>query len=305
MGFIKGTCPKCKGELQMPEELDKIICMYCGAEIQKLEALSQNKEILKDSVYLNDIKEAKKNLSEIIFHFNDPLAKFNKKEYKLEFRNFYNKHEKVFVKIEQLYIKSPVKEELIKEIADSFLESVKTILDKLKNKRKKEEALLNYNMLMAVYVFPAILELEGESSTPLAQSILDGWKENFPKTNLSIASFKSINDGFNKKFCYITTAVCESLGKSDDCYELTLLRNYRDAYLQYQPNGMELIKKYYDIAPTIVKRIEKQSNSHTIYKNVWKKYLNPCIQCIEMDEKEECMKIYRNMVEKLEKKYFM
>ena len=32
-------------------------------------------------------------------------------------------------------------------------------------------------------------------------------------------------------FCYITTAVCRSMDKADNCYELTTLREYRDGYL--------------------------------------------------------------------------
>lgn len=305
MAFVKGTCPRCKGELQIPEELDKIICMYCGAEIQKNDALNQNNEVLKDPQYLNEIKETKEKFTDILFDVHNPMKNFTKKEYKAEFQEFYNKNEKILVKIEQLYFKSPVKDEFIKEIADSFLKKVNSTLELQKSKRKKEDELLNYNMIMAVYVFPAILELEGKSSQPLAQAILDAWKEQFPKTNLALSSFENINEGFNKKFCYITTAVCESLGKSDDCYELTLLRNYRDGYMQSQPNGAEIIKKYYDIAPTIVKRINKKADSQNIYHQVWDEYLNPCIQCIEVDENEECMKIYTEMVEALEEKYFM
>lgn len=305
MGFVKGICPKCKGELQIPDELDKIICMYCGGEIQKIDALNQNNEILSDPEYLKEIEETKEKFSGILFNVQNPMKNFNKKEYKNVFQDFYYHNEKLLVKVEQLYFKSPIKDELVKEIANAFLNDVNNKLDLQKNKRKREEQLLDYNMVMAVYVFPAILELEGKSSEPLAQAILDAWKENFPKTNLALSSFKNINEGFNKKFCYITTAVCESLGKSDDCYELTLLRNYRDGYLQNQPNGVEVIKKYYDIAPTIVKHINKSPDSENIYKKVWEKYLNPCIHCIEVEENEECMKLYTEMVETLEEKYFM
>ena len=32
MKFLRGVCPHCNGELQIPENLDTIICMYCGKE---------------------------------------------------------------------------------------------------------------------------------------------------------------------------------------------------------------------------------------------------------------------------------
>ena len=61
--------------------------------------------------------------------------------------------------------------------------------------------------------------------------VIGAWKEAFPKSALQATSFEEIEQGFRKKFCYITSAVCETFGKPDDCYELTLLRNYRDTSL--------------------------------------------------------------------------
>ncbi|GHU54664.1 hypothetical protein FACS1894132_09650 [Clostridia bacterium] len=62
-----------------------------------------------------------------------------------------------------------------------------------------------------------------------------------------------------KSGCYITTAVCTSLEKPDDCYELTLLRNFRDTFLKNQPDGETLIKPYYEDAPRIVDKINKKN----------------------------------------------
>ena len=35
----------------------------------------------------------------------------------------------------------------------------------------------------------------------------------------------------NPSLCYITTIVCEILGKGDNCYELNALRMFRDYYM--------------------------------------------------------------------------
>ena len=40
-----------------------------------------------------------------------------------------------------------------------------------------------------------------------------------------------------KKGCFITSAVCESFGKPDDCYELTMFRSFRDNYLAKEQDG--------------------------------------------------------------------
>ena len=41
MEFLKGVCPHCKGELQIPQDRDRIICMYCGKELSVKDALAQ------------------------------------------------------------------------------------------------------------------------------------------------------------------------------------------------------------------------------------------------------------------------
>jgi hypothetical protein len=58
--------------------------------------------------------------------------------------------------------------------------------------------------------------------------------------------------------CFITTAVCEMFDKPDDCYELTMFRNFRDEYLKKQSDGEMLIVECYQIAPIIVSRIDRQ-----------------------------------------------
>ena len=126
----------------------------------------------------------------------------------------------------------------------------------------------------------------------------------FPKSNLQAADYEFIEKGFHKKFCYITTAVCETFQKPDDCYELTLLRNYRDQYLAALPEGEEIIRAYYDVAPTIVKHINRQKNAGEIYRDIWSDYLSPCIHMIEEGKNEECKDLYIKMVRDLQKEYF-
>ena len=101
----------------------------------------------------------------------------------------------------------------------------------------------------------------------------------------------------------MTTAVCRSLDKPDGCYELKTLRDYRDRYLASSPGGRETIREYYNIAPTIVKRIERQKNADEIYRKIWKEYLERCIGLIETGKMEECREVYTKMVHELEREY--
>lgn len=100
--------------------------------------------------------------------------------------------------------------------------------------------------------------------------------------------------------CFITTAVCESFGKADNCYELSTLRSFRDDWLSQSPGGEELIEKYYQIAPKIVEEIDRRDDRKEIYLNIYERYLKPCLQFIENQQYEACRDLYRNMVLSLE-----
>jgi tetratricopeptide (TPR) repeat protein len=101
------------------------------------------------------------------------------------------------------------------------------------------------------------------------------------------------------KGCFITTAVCGSLGKPDDCRELSAFRAFRDTWLAKQPGGRELIGEYYRIAPRIVAAIDAAPNHHETYRNIWNDYLVECMSFIDKGRFEECRDTYLRMVHDL------
>lgn len=103
--------------------------------------------------------------------------------------------------------------------------------------------------------------------------------------------------------CFITSAVCRTLKKPDDCYELTAFRTFRDTWLCKQPGGQALIKEYYRIAPGIVTAIDSQPNSPAIYQSILDKYLTPCLRYIESGQFDKCKDTYVTMVNTLKKQY--
>ena len=44
MMFKEGTCPICHEKIQVPEDREQIICMFCGKEISVDEALGKEKK---------------------------------------------------------------------------------------------------------------------------------------------------------------------------------------------------------------------------------------------------------------------
>ena len=97
--------------------------------------------------------------------------------------------------------------------------------------------------------------------------------------------------------CYITTATCQEYGKSDNCYELTMFRSFRDTWLRKQPDGEQLIKRYYATAPALVELINKQPNRRAIYRYLNEAYLSKCLRYIEDGENVKCKELYVDMVE--------
>ena len=102
--------------------------------------------------------------------------------------------------------------------------------------------------------------------------------------------------------CYLTSACVEYKGLSDDCYELTTLRSFRDNYVAKLENGGALIQKYYETAPTIVQKINKAENKNEIYNRMYD-YILICVEQIEKENYENALDLYKNMVEKFSEKF--
>ena len=103
--------------------------------------------------------------------------------------------------------------------------------------------------------------------------------------------------------CFITTAVCKSLGKPDDCYELKTFRKFRDDWLINQLDGKSLIGEYYSIAPQIVEKINRLPYAAQVYEELLKNYLEPCLKLIEQGDNQACKQLYINMITSLKKKF--
>lgn len=235
----------------------------------------------------------------------DPMPYFKKTTYPDAFKRMYQEHFGTLDAVEQGYNAAIDKETFITNMANALVAYGVEQMNACSGRSKRDRKMMDLNLTMAVFVLPMILEFKGNSSQPLIDKLTEGWKKEFPKHPLQAAEYSYIEKGFHKKFCYITTAVCETFGKGDSCYELTLLRDYRDGYLASRPDGDALIREYYDVAPSIVKHINQRENAAQIYQGIWDEYLRPCISMIESDQKEECCDLYRDMVYSLRDKYFI
>ena len=123
----------------------------------------------------------------------------------------------------------------------------------------------------------------------------------FSNAEIVIDMLEEKNDGS----CFITTAVCKNFSKPDDCYELMSFRNFRDTWLINQPDGKNLISEYYSIAPTIVGKINRRTDSAQVYEYLWREYLSPCLNLIKQGENMACKQLYIEMIRSLRKKFLL
>lgn len=244
-------------------------------------------------------------LPAMLLQVEDPIGNFKRKRYPTAFEAYYEQHLATLEALENGYQQVIDKEQYLTNMAEAVAVAAEESLMQEKKKNKRANLLVDYNLSLVVYLYPAVLKYEGESGKLFSEKLAVAWKEHFPDTNVSPATFEQINGGFKRKFCYITTAACTTLGRPDDCYELNCFRKYRDTYLLTTEEGEAIVQEYYDIAPTIVKHINREKNSDKIYAAIWEKYLAPCLQLIEEDKNEECQLLYTRMVRELEKQYFI
>lgn len=114
---------------------------------------------------------------------------------------------------------------------------------------------------------------------------------------------KGSSGSSNRSGCYLTTACVVSRGLPDDCIELQTLRSFRDAYLASLPNGRAEIDQYYQLAPTIVANIDKQSNREEIWNQVYTELIEPCVRMIHANKNESAHQLYKAYSLELSRQY--
>lgn len=206
----------------------------------------------------------------------------------------------------KLVLENTPEEELdgiCRQIAGAFIDEQRQNLEQVKRKNEKFSAQMDKNMFMVIYVLPSVKEIQDGRADRLAEVICEEWRGAFKDSKIMASDYDSIMQGFKRKLCYVTTAVCQNLNKGENCEELRLIKEFRDGYLASTKEGQALIDEYYDIAPTLVKRIARDDRAQEKYVWLWNRYLAPCVAYIKGGEPEKCKDTYCDMMEELQAEY--
>ena len=103
--------------------------------------------------------------------------------------------------------------------------------------------------------------------------------------------------------CYLSTACVVAMDKADDCEELRILRKFRDDYMKVDSKMKKDVEEYYQYAPKIVEKINSSENYRTIYEELYKRLVIPCVEYINSDKYKEAYLLYKETYKALKKEY--
>ena len=296
--YREGRCPKCREVMQIPEGRSQIICMFCGEPF----AVADTEEGDAGD-YAAELELFRECADTLFCNVEKTVKGFQRNQYEGSFQSYLIAYQKELKMMQSIMYAAPERTEAEETLAEIMTDAARRAMENSGvGKLGRESLQMTMNMYMVTYVLPAILYTDA-GLAGLADCICREWSSVFKKSNIQAATYDALKEGFRRKLCYITTAVCESLNKPRDCYELQVLKAYRDNYLSAAPGGEALIAQYYDLAPTIVKRVNKQKEHASIYRELYETYISPCVRLIEEGENEACREKYQEMVERLQAEY--
>lgn len=315
METILIKCPHCSEKMQAPVGRESILCMFCGEKIDltKEEAkqtedragLTAEETYADPAGYQENLQFVLSHVGSVFRDYTEKVRAFKRNSYPELFEGHKRENYAFYRALKLIFDNASPEEleEIYRQIAEAFVRDQEQALEQVRKKNEKFSLQMDKNMFMVVYVLPSIKEIRDSKADRLADVICEVWRESFKDGNISAAGYDSINGGFKRKLCYVTTAVCRNLNKGEDCEELRLIKDFRDSYLSSTKEGQTLIEEYYDIAPTLVKRIEKDVCAKEKYLWLWNTYLAPCVAYIKAGEEENCKETYCGMIEELRSEY--
>ena len=293
------VCSKCGEKLVIPGHLDEFSCMYCGA--RQIISKETNGDAQAAAEYY------KAHILEAITEHRDIEKALSKNAYAPAMDAYEADCRKIFEQLDAACSGSALTaQEAAVWFLDRLTEQWKIDLQKKKIGKNADSLRDSDKFMIAVFLVPMIRRLGLPHMDEFCNAFHEAWTERYPHSPWRIGDFDTIDSGFRKKIlglCFVTTAVCISEGKEENCAELTAFRSFRDGYLRSCPDGPALIEEYYRIAPDIVIEIEKSADPAALYADIREKYLDPCYADLQAGDMEACKNRYIKMVRTLQKEY--
>ena len=290
------SCPGCGRAVDIPDGMDACFCTFCGTKVARpaSPAPSAGEASPLDAAALAQ------ELAELMVHRRTLAHQFERNTYEPQFRAYQAELSPLVIRLESALADRSDRTAALEEVAAAWLDALAQLWTKgsRKNSPHYED-----QHLMAVFTIPALRDLPQPCGEELAKAVQAQWVARWPKTPIGLGSYQEITEGFRKRLCYITSAVCRTQGKADDCYELTAFRRFRDQVMLASEEGRRMVEEYYRLAPAIVTTIQLCQDPPAVYDAVYREYLLPCLRLLEKGDEEGCRDKYVEMVRHMEKTY--
>ena len=283
-------CPGCGRMVEVPAGMDACFCTFCGARVEHPAAPVPDAPAPAPL----DTAALAKELSALMAENRGLARQFARATYELQFRTYQAKLAPLIIRLEAGLPQGDGREAAVEAMAAAWL-------DALSARWKKGRPQYEEQHLMAVFTIPALRDLPQKSGDELARAAQALWVKRWPKEPIGLGNYQDIVNGFRRKLCYITTAVCRVQGKGDDCYELTAFRRFRDQVMLRSEEGRALVEEYYRLAPAIVTSVRLCRDEKAVYDQVYREYLLPCLRLLEAGDEKGCRDKYVEMVRHMEK----
>ena len=288
-------CPGCGRMVDIPDGMDACFCTFCGTRVERPappapEAVPAELDAAALAAELAELMAANRALA----------RQFGRTTYEGQFRAYQAKLSPLIIRLEAALPDGPGRSAAVEQMAEAWLDALDALWRK---SSRKSQPHYEDQHLMAIFTIPALRNLPQSAGEELAQAVQARWVARWPKSPIGYGSYEEITAGFQKKLCYITSAVCRTQGKGDDCYELTAFRRFRDQVMLTSEEGRALVEAYYRLAPAIVTTVRLCQDEEAVYGRVYRDYLLPCLHLLESGDEMGCRDMYVEMVRHMEKTY--
>ncbi len=290
-------CPGCGRMVDIPEGMDACFCTFCGARVTRPapEATTAPAKVSGE-----EAAAIAGELAELMARSRHLAQQFGKATYADQFQSYRAQLEPLMVRLEDALPQGFYRDAALKETAEAWLDALAQSWVK---SGRKDPPHYEDQHLMAVFTIPALRDLPQPCGEELAKIVQAQWVKRWPKAPIGYGSYQEIANGFRWRLCYITSAVCRTQGKKDDCYELTAFRRFRDQVMLASDEGRALVEEYYHLAPAIVTTVRLCWDEKAVYDKVYRDYLLPCLGLLEAGDEKGCRDKYVEMVRHMERTY--
>jgi hypothetical protein len=167
----------------------------------------------------------------------------------------------------------------------------------------------------AVALFgPDLGRLAGAKSLVVTAEIADSkhtiYEADLSGTDAALAKMRAITNhdyhqpqpGNAPSSCFLTTACCGMVGLSDDCFELTMLRRFRDRVMLRTAAGRRDVERYYECAPAILAAMRARGETGRL-RGLYFGTILPSAILIRLGFDGPARRLYTRMMLRLEARY--